>query len=72
MPRDVNDTVVLGFGGWSDVNALPTLGFGVASANPTTITCVDAVQVSVPFVAQATVCVPWIAESQIGCNSTPG
>ena len=30
MARDVNDVVVLGYGSWSDVNALPTLGFGVA------------------------------------------
>jgi len=31
MARDVNDIVVLGFGSWSDVNGLPTLGFGIGS-----------------------------------------
>jgi hypothetical protein len=32
MARDVNDVVVLGFGPWSDVNGLPTLGYGLAAA----------------------------------------
>lgn len=30
MARDVNDIVVIGFGSWSDVNALPTLGFKIS------------------------------------------
>ena len=32
MARDINDVVVVGFGAWSDVNALPTLGYGSAAA----------------------------------------
>lgn len=27
MARDVNDTVVIGFGSWSSVGSLPTLGY---------------------------------------------
>lgn len=30
MARDINDIVALGFGSWSDINALPTLGFGIS------------------------------------------
>lgn len=30
MARDVNDIVVLGFGSWSDVYGLPTLGFATS------------------------------------------
>lgn len=33
MARDVNDVVVLGFGPWSDVNGLPTLGYGIGAAS---------------------------------------
>ena len=32
MARDINDVVVVGFGAWSDINALPTLGFGIGAA----------------------------------------
>lgn len=28
MARDVNDIVAWGFGSWSDVTGLPTMGFG--------------------------------------------
>ena len=38
MARDINDSVCLGFGSWSDVNGLVTLGFGTgASAGSTQI-----------------------------------
>lgn len=30
---DVNDTVSFGFGSWSSVNALPTLGFSIGSVS---------------------------------------
>lgn len=29
---DINDIVCLGFGSWSSVNSLPTLGFGIGEA----------------------------------------
>ena len=29
MAADINDIVCLGFGSWSSVNWLPTLGFGI-------------------------------------------
>ena len=29
---DVNDIVCLGFGSWSNINTLPTLGFGISTA----------------------------------------
>lgn len=29
---DVNDIVGLGFGSWSSVNSIPTLGFGIGEA----------------------------------------
>ena len=35
MARDINDVVVSGYGSWSDVNALPTLGFGTGSTTST-------------------------------------
>ena len=28
----VNDIIVFGFGGWSTVNQVPTLGFGIGAA----------------------------------------
>ena len=34
MARDVNDVVVLGFGSWSDVYGLATLGFGIGGDLP--------------------------------------
>lgn len=32
MAADVNDIIAYGFGGWSSVNSIPTLGFGIGSA----------------------------------------
>lgn len=31
MAADINDIVCLGYGSWSSVNTLPTLGFGAAA-----------------------------------------
>lgn len=39
MARDVNDIVVLGFGSWSDVFGLPTLGFGSLVAVNNVFSC---------------------------------
>ena len=33
MAADVNDVVSIGFGSWSGVNQLPTLGFGIATVS---------------------------------------
>lgn len=42
MARDVNDIVVLGFGSWSDVTALPTLGFGQGASQSLWMQCAQA------------------------------
>ena len=48
MARDVNDVVVLGFGEWSDVYGLPTLGFRIGGGVSGQL-CFEAVEVHAGF-----------------------
>lgn len=66
----MNDIVVLGYGTWSDVNALPTLGYGLGAAavivdGPY---CADEGFLFVPESEEGVVYVPDSEEGQIVCE----
>lgn len=70
MDRDVNDIVVLGFGSWSDVNALPTLGFGIGDASVVVLGpfCFHEGVVFVPGGLEGVTYCPGGVEGSIACN----
>ena len=38
---DVNDIIAYGFGSWSDVNSIPTLGFSIGAAAASHVITID-------------------------------